>query len=160
MFPKFPLTVEVLEKTVLAASQIVSFQPFVSVFMKPFGVTLRTGNFGKRIALALVIFMVLMAAIFLLEHFKRSLPLPPFSSKKRCDQGPVGASIAVIDGQRLKDSATCFQSHEKLADMLSEILSKIRESESKIKTEYEKVKNDQNLSQKQKLKDIAKIEAK
>ncbi|MDR1288954.1 MAG: OmpH family outer membrane protein [Holosporales bacterium] len=127
--------------------------------MKLFEITLRTGNFGRRIALASVIFVILMSSVFLLDHFKRSTPLP-LSSKKKSDQDPCGPGIGIIDGKRLKEAATCFQSHDKLAEMLSEILSKIRESETKIKEEYEKVKDDPHLSQKQKLKDIAKIEAK
>jgi Skp family chaperone for outer membrane proteins len=118
---------------------------------------LYTGNFRKHIVLALTVFVILLAAIFLVNHFGK--PSLLFSSSKKHSQCPY-PGIAVLDGQKLKNSATCFKSHEKLAEMLSDILSKIRESETKIKAAYEKIKDDPKLSQKQKLKDIAKIEAK
>jgi Skp family chaperone for outer membrane proteins len=96
-----------------------------------------------------------MSSVLLLDRFMpRSFP------KRKDSQYLDAAGIAVLDGQRLKDSAVCFQSHEKLAEMLSEVLLRIRESEMKIKAEYERIKNDSSLSQKQKLKDIAKVEAK
>jgi Skp family chaperone for outer membrane proteins len=72
----------------------------------------------------------------------------------------LNVGIGVLDGQKLKRGASCFRGHDKLADILSEVLSKVRMAESRTKEEYEKIKLNPNLSQKQKLKGIAKIEAK
>ncbi|MDR0640579.1 MAG: OmpH family outer membrane protein [Holosporales bacterium] len=70
------------------------------------------------------------------------------------------SGIGVIDGHKLKMEATCFKAHEKLSELMSSIFSRVRDSESEMKTEYDKVKNDSTLPQKQKLKDMAKIESK
>ncbi|MDR2666907.1 MAG: OmpH family outer membrane protein [Holosporales bacterium] len=71
-----------------------------------------------------------------------------------------GLRLAVLDGERLKAEAICFKSHEKIAQMVADVLSKVKESESQIKEEYEKIKSSKKLTQEQKLSETAKIEAK
>jgi Skp family chaperone for outer membrane proteins len=66
--------------------------------------------------------------------------------------------IAVIDSARLKAEALCFKSHDKLEDMLSDLISKMHDSEIKAKSEYEKTKNDKSLGKKQISKKIEQIE--
>ncbi|MDR3224620.1 MAG: OmpH family outer membrane protein [Holosporales bacterium] len=68
--------------------------------------------------------------------------------------------LAVLDGEKLKSSAKCFESHEKIAKMFADVLAKMRKSEGDIKMEYDKVKNNQKLSQKQKTREMSKIEVK
>ncbi|MDR1333419.1 MAG: OmpH family outer membrane protein [Holosporales bacterium] len=69
-------------------------------------------------------------------------------------------SVAVVDGGKLKATAKCFSAHEKIASMFSDVFAKIRDSENAMKKEYEAVKNNSKLSQKQRDKEISKIEAK
>ena len=67
--------------------------------------------------------------------------------------------IAIIDGVKLKRTASCFKTHEKIiSDMLNEAMSKARKYEHQMKTAYEKINSDKKLSQKQKLKNKAKAE--
>lgn len=67
-------------------------------------------------------------------------------------------NIAIINSSRLKAEALCFKNHEKLDEMLSEVISKMHDSEISAKSEYDKTKNNKSLSKKQLAKNIEKIE--
>ncbi len=67
-------------------------------------------------------------------------------------------NIAIINSSRLKAEALCFKTHEKLDEMLSEVISKMHDSEISAKSEYDKTKNNKSLSKKQLAKNIEKIE--
>lgn len=113
-----------------------------------------SAKFKKYILLALGIFALLMVFLICTNKFDGHIPQNT-GKHMQCHHG-----IAVLDGQRLKHSATCFKAHEKLSQLMSSVFSRVRDSEDKIKSEYDKIKSDTSLPQKQKLKDIAKIEAK
>jgi Skp family chaperone for outer membrane proteins len=66
--------------------------------------------------------------------------------------------IAVINSARLKAEALCFKAHNKLEAMLSDVISRMHDSESKAKSEYEKTKNDKSLEKRQVSKKIEQIE--
>jgi Skp family chaperone for outer membrane proteins len=68
--------------------------------------------------------------------------------------------IGVLDGEKLKSTAICFKSHERIAEAVTALLSKIQKAESQTKSAYEKVKNDQNLSSNEKNKELSRIETK
>lgn len=68
------------------------------------------------------------------------------------------ARIGVLDGERLKAEALCFKSHEKIADMVSALLSKIREASTTMKETYESVKKDKSLPTEKRNAKLAKIE--
>ncbi|MDR1173642.1 MAG: OmpH family outer membrane protein [Puniceicoccales bacterium] len=67
------------------------------------------------------------------------------------------SKIAVVDSGRIKEEAKCFKAHEKLADMLSGVIARMRCSEDDVKKKYETVKNDKSMNKKQKEKTIEKI---
>jgi Skp family chaperone for outer membrane proteins len=71
-----------------------------------------------------------------------------------------GVKIAVLDGEKLKATAKCFKAHETIAEMFTKILSKMRDIEKQMKSEYETIKHNGKLSQKQKAKEITKMETK
>jgi Skp family chaperone for outer membrane proteins len=73
--------------------------------------------------------------------------------------GKPATSVAVIDGEKLKATAKCFTAHEKVASKFSSVLARIRDAENMMKKEYETIKNNGTLSQKQRAKDISKIES-
>ncbi|MDR0942511.1 MAG: OmpH family outer membrane protein [Holosporales bacterium] len=93
-----------------------------------------------------------LTAILLLQYFLKSnfVTNPNFNATK----------FAMLNGETLKSKAKCFKAHGKIAEKFSDILSRMREFEKSIKSEYEKVKNDSKLSQKQKVMELTKIEAK
>jgi Skp family chaperone for outer membrane proteins len=66
--------------------------------------------------------------------------------------------IAVINSTRLKSEALCFRANDKLEAMLSDVIARMHDSESKAKAEYEKTKNDRTLEKKQMSKKIEQIE--
>ncbi len=68
--------------------------------------------------------------------------------------------IGVLDGERLKAEALCFKSHEKVADMVSELLVKIRQTSDSMKNSYDEVKKNKKLSRTKRNSELAKIEAK
>ena len=110
-------------------------------------------NFRKHLFLAIVVFGVLIISVFSVSYFQNqniNVKSKNFETMK----------LAVLDGTKLKASAKCFKAHDRVANMINDVLSRMKKSESDIKAEYEKVRNDKNLTQKQRVKDIAKIEAK
>lgn len=68
--------------------------------------------------------------------------------------------IGVLDGERLKAEARCFKSHEKIAEMVTDLLSKVRTASVAMKKSYDEVKKDTNLTQKKRNAELSKIEAK
>jgi Skp family chaperone for outer membrane proteins len=68
-------------------------------------------------------------------------------------------NVAVIDGEKLKATAKCFAVHEKIASKFSSVLARIRDAEGATKREYEAIKNNSALSQKQRAKEVSKIES-
>ncbi len=80
------------------------------------------------------------------------------SSLNHTDSFVSATRIAVLDSGRLKAEATCFKGRETLENMLSSVITKMRDSEIKAKNDYEKVKNDKTLTKKQIAKSIEKIE--
>lgn len=68
--------------------------------------------------------------------------------------------IGVLDGERLKAEALCFKSHEKIADMVSDLLAKIRTASTEMKKSYEDAKKNTKLSQAKRNAKLAKIESK
>jgi Skp family chaperone for outer membrane proteins len=91
-----------------------------------------------------------VALILVLRVFLRN-------SEDRQEIRPV-TRIAVIDSARLKSEALCFKAHSKLESMLSDVISRMHDSESKAKAAYEKTKNDKTLGKKQMSKKIEQIE--
>lgn len=74
--------------------------------------------------------------------------------------GKHTTNVAVIDGEKLKATAKCFAAHEKIANKFSSVIARIRDAENVMKKEYEAVKNNGTLSQKQRAKEISKMESK
>ena len=68
--------------------------------------------------------------------------------------------IGVIDAERLKSEAKCFRSHDKVATLVSDLLSEIHKKELQIKNSYETIKKDAKLNIKAKNKELSKIESK
>ena len=68
--------------------------------------------------------------------------------------------IAVLDGLLLKNQAKCFKVHDEASKRLNSILQNIKQSETQIKSEYDAIRNNSKLSQKQKQKALLKVEAK
>lgn len=108
---------------------------------------------SRKYVLTSICVLLLLVTLVLCVNFLRS---DTASVKKNFD----GLRLAVLDGERLKAEAICFKSHEKIAQMVADVLSKVKESESQIKEEYEKIKSSKKLTQEQKLSETAKIEAK
>lgn len=102
--------------------------------------------------LSAIIFAVLIAAILIVSTVQNS---SGFSRQK----DTLGTKVAVIDSVKLKKNSTCFRAHEKTEKMLNDVLSEARKSEQQVKLECDKIRNNPTLSQKQKTKSIAKIEA-
>jgi Skp family chaperone for outer membrane proteins len=101
--------------------------------------------------LSIIIFAVLIISIFFVNyHYKEEISIIDADCTK----------IAVLDGEKLKNTAKCFRAHEKIALMINDLLDKMKRSETEIKAEYDKIKNNSKLSQNQKLKNISKIETK
>ena len=65
--------------------------------------------------------------------------------------------IAVLDGLLLKNQAKCFKVHDEASKRLNSILQNIKQSETQIKSEYDAIRNNSKLSQKQKQKAYKKV---
>lgn len=70
------------------------------------------------------------------------------------------AKVAVIDASKLKNSAVCFQAHKTISDMLNDVISRMKNSESELKTDYDKINQNQKLTAKQRNSQISVIENK
>lgn len=68
--------------------------------------------------------------------------------------------IGVLDGQKLKQEAKCFKSHEKISQMVSDLVSKIRVSEKEFKNSYNEIKKNSKLTLSAKNSELAKLESK
>jgi Skp family chaperone for outer membrane proteins len=68
--------------------------------------------------------------------------------------------VAMLDGDRLKAEALCFKGHEKIANMLSELIEKVRKKEDETKKAYDTIKNDATLSTERRDGELAKVELK
>jgi Skp family chaperone for outer membrane proteins len=106
---------------------------------------------SKKYLFAAVCLLLLTTSILLINYIQNDT-----FTKKNFDE----LRLAVLDGERLKMEAKCFESHEKIAQMISDVLSRVKKSEWQIKDEYEKIKSNKKLTHEQRLSDIAKIEAK
>lgn len=108
---------------------------------------------GRNLFLSVIVFSVLILSIFLVNYFNDN---NSDIKQKKFDVSRIG----VLDGEKLKLNAICFGSHVKIEEMVSNLLLKIRKAESETKTSYEKIKNNSKLSQKERNKELAKIESK
>lgn len=105
----------------------------------------------KNAALACVLVCFIASAIMAFYRYHNLAPtFKDFATQR----------VAVLDGERLKQEAKCFKSHEKVSVMLNELVSKIRDSEKQIKKSYDEVKNNQKLTLEMKNHELAKIESK
>jgi Skp family chaperone for outer membrane proteins len=109
----------------------------------------------KRLIVLVVLSCSCGLAYFAASHIKGRV----YTSN---DVGPRildSAKVAVLDGERLKQ-AKCFRSNEKISGMLADVLANIRKSESEIREQHNSLRNDKKLSQKQRAKDVSRLEAK
>jgi Skp family chaperone for outer membrane proteins len=93
------------------------------------------------------------AAYLAVGYFKGGIHAP---GEGQCLSG--FANVVVLDGERLKQ-AKCFRSHEEISGMLADVLARIRKSEADIKSQHDKLRNDKKLSQKQRAKEVSRLEA-
>ena len=83
-----------------------------------------------------------------------------FSEQNTSKDIPESVRVAVIDAEKLKSSAICFQAHKTIADMLNDVILRMKDSESEMKAEYDKVKQNAKLTPRQRSASIANIENK
>jgi Skp family chaperone for outer membrane proteins len=96
----------------------------------------------------MVLLVGIIIAIFSFFLFSNEANVPNLDSVK----------VAVINAEKLKSSAKCFKVHEKVAVMLTEVISRMKVSESNIKAEFEAIKENSALNDKQKKVKISNLE--
>ncbi|MBR1479865.1 MAG: OmpH family outer membrane protein [Alphaproteobacteria bacterium] len=96
--------------------------------------------------------VAVVAACFVNDLLRRDDELSP----RKFD----ATRAAILDGDRLKAEALCFKGHEKISDMLSELIGKVRKGEDETKKAYDAIKNDTSLSAEKRNGELAKIELK
>ena len=107
----------------------------------------------RNFFLFVLVFCSLSLSIFLFNYFSDN---SSDINQKKFDVSRIG----VLDGEKLKTEALCFRSHEKIEEMVSNLLLKIRQAESNTKKSYQKVKGNSKLPLNERNKELAKIETK
>ena len=68
------------------------------------------------------------------------------------------SKIAILSGIKLKEKAKCFKLHDILSEELSKVLQKMNKSEMDIRTKYDNIRKNNQISSKQKQQKITHLE--
>lgn len=100
--------------------------------------------------MAIVLLLIAFSGIAVHKYIQSNSDLEKFSV----------ARIGVLDGARLKQEAKCFKSHEKISQMVTDLVSKIRETEKQFKDSYKEIKENAKLTLSAKNNELSKLESK
>lgn len=106
----------------------------------------------KHFIISFVVFCCLIIAVLSANYFDKGFRY----SMKNFDIVRVG----VLDGERLKEEALCFKTHDEIAKMVSNLLEKVRKDTNDTRSLYEKTKNNPKLPAKNRKTELSKIESK